>query len=55
MRESHEEVGEEQKWTGHVERIEGKRLTKRVDALRVEGRKRRRLRGERFGGSGRGE
>ena len=29
------------KWAGHVERMEGKRLTKRVDVLRVEGRKRR--------------
>ena len=28
------------KWAGHVERMEGERLTKRVDALRVEGRRR---------------
>ena len=35
------------KWAGHVERMEGVRLTKRADALRVEGRRRRgRLRWE---------
>ena len=28
------------KWAGHVERIEGVRLAKRADALRVEGRRR---------------
>ena len=27
-------------WAGHVERIEGERLTKRADAFRVEGRRR---------------
>ena len=27
-------------WAGHVERMEGERLTKRVDVLRVEGTKR---------------
>ena len=44
------------KWAGNVDRMEGERLTKRVDALRVEGGRRRgRLREERFGGSGRGE
>ena len=35
------------KWTGQVERMEGVRLTKRADALRVEGRRRmQRLRWE---------
>ena len=29
------------KWAGHVELMEGERLTKRADALRVDGRKRR--------------
>ena len=29
------------KWAGKVERMEGERLTKRADALRVEGRMRR--------------
>ena len=29
------------KWAGHVERMEGEWLTKRADALRVEGRRRR--------------
>ena len=29
------------KWAGHVERMEGVRLTTRTDALRVEGRRRR--------------
>ena len=29
------------KWAGHVERMEGVRLTKRADALGVEGRRRR--------------
>ena len=29
------------KWAGHVERMEGERLMKRADALRVEGRRRR--------------
>ena len=28
------------KWAGHVERMEGAQLTKRADALRVEGRRR---------------
>ena len=50
------------KWAGRVERIEGERLTKRADALSVEGRRSRRrpetVRGElceeRFGGTGRG-
>ena len=27
------------KWPGHVDRMEGKRLTKRADALREEGRR----------------
>ena len=27
------------KWAGHVERMEGERLMKRADALRVEGRR----------------
>ena len=31
-------------WAGHVERMEGERLMKRVDVLRVEGTKRLRLR-----------
>ena len=35
------------KWVGHVERIAGERLMKRVDVLRVEGRRgRQRLRWE---------
>ena len=35
------------KWAGHEERSEGVRLTKRVDVLRVQGRRRRgRLRWE---------
>ena len=35
------------KWAGYVERMEGVRLTKRADALGVEGRRRRlRLRWE---------
>ena len=29
------------RWAGHVERMEGVRLTKRADALGVEGRRRR--------------
>ena len=29
------------KWPGHVETMEGVRLTRRADALRVEGRRRR--------------
>ena len=29
------------KWSGHVERMEGERLTKRADALGVDGRRRR--------------
>ena len=28
-------------WAGHMERVEGERLTKRADVLRVEGRRRR--------------
>ena len=32
------------KWAGHVERMEGERLTMRADALRVEGRRRGRPR-----------
>ena len=47
-----EEVGEREsltrklvrsrlKWAGRVDRMEGVRLTKRADALRVEGRKKR--------------
>ena len=30
------------KWAGHVERKEGERLTKRVDAVRMDDRRRRR-------------
>ena len=52
MEELREEVGERErvtrkpmrsqlKWAGHVERMEGVRLTKRADAIRVEGRRRR--------------
>ena len=48
MEEPREEVGVREsltrklvrgrlKWTGHVERMEGVRLTKRADALGVEG------------------
>ena len=51
-RESHREAGgresltgklvrSRQMWAGHVERMEGIRLAKRVDVLRVEGRRRR--------------
>ena len=29
------------KWAGHMERMEGERFTKKADALRVEGRRRR--------------
>ena len=37
------------KWAGHVERMEGVRLTKRTDSLRVEGRRGRpRLRRENY-------
>ena len=49
------------KWAEHVEQMEGKRLTKRVDALRVESRRRRRRPiwedyvKRLFGGIGRGE
>ena len=32
------------KWAGHVERVEGVRLTKSADAIRVEGRRRERPR-----------
>ena len=32
------------KWAGHVERMEEVRLTRRADVLRVEGRRRGRLR-----------
>ena len=50
MEELREEVGAKEsfrrklmkswlKWAGHVERMVGERLTKRVDALRVEGRR----------------
>ena len=35
-RESREEVDEELMWAGHVERMDGERLTKRADALRLE-------------------
>ena len=28
-------------WAGHLERLEGERLTKKVDAFRVAGRRRR--------------
>ena len=31
------------KWARHVDRLEGEQLTKRADALRVEGRRRRSL------------
>ena len=31
------------KWARHVDRMEGEQLTKRADALRVEGRRRRSL------------
>ena len=67
MRESHEEAGVREsltrklvrsrlKWAGHVERMEGERLTKRPDALRVESRRGiGSLCEERFSGSGRGE
>ena len=54
MEELREEVGEREResltrkqassrlmWAGHVERMEGVRLTKRADALGVEGRRRR--------------
>ena len=57
MEELREEVGEREsltrklvrswlKWAGHMERMEGERLTKRVDELGVEGRRRGRLRWE---------
>ena len=52
MEELREEVGVKEgfrrklvrswlKWAGRVERMEGEQLMKRVDALRVEGRRRR--------------
>ena len=37
-------MGSQLKWAGHVERMEGERLMKRVDALRVHGRRRGRPR-----------
>ena len=51
MEELREEVGEREslmrklvrsrlKWAGHVESMEGERLTKRADALSVDGRRR---------------
>ena len=37
MKESFRRKQESQlKWAGHVERMEGERLTKRADALRIE-------------------
>ena len=47
MREKSKLVRSQQKWTGHVEIMEGIRLTKRADALRVEGRRRRGRPGQR--------
>ena len=59
MEELREEVGVREswiKWAGHMERMEGERLTKREDALRMDGRRGRpRLRWEeKFDESGRG-